>query len=244
MKIYKERDYEAVSKRAASLVANQIKAKPDIVLGLATGTTPIGMYKILVEKYNSGEISFKKVRTVNLDEYRGLSDTDKNSYHYFMNEILFSKVDIDLANTFLPNGMAKDPEKECQAYERLLQSLGGIDLQILGLGENGHIGFNEPGTAFIEKTHLVDLAESTIHANARFFENIDEVPKQAYSMGITSILGAKQILLLVTGESKAEALAKVINGPVNEEVPGSVLQRHWDVTIICDQAAASKLGEV
>ena len=241
MRIYKEKNYEEASIRAAQIVADQIKFKNDSVLGLATGTTPIGMYKTLVEKYKEGEITFKDVRTVNLDEYKGLTDEDKNSYHYFMKENLFSKVDIDLANTHLPNGMAEEPEEECKEYENLLRSLGGVDLQILGLGGNGHIGFNEPGTPFTETTHLVNLTESTIQANSRLFEKIEDVPKQAYSMGIKSIMDAKRILMIVTGESKAEALAKVVKGPVTEDIPGSILQRHRDVIIVCDEAAAAKL---
>lgn len=241
MKIYTEKDYDAVSKRAAALVAAQIKEKNDSILGLATGSSPVGMYKELVEMYNAGELSFKNIRTVNLDEYAGLADDDKNSYHYFMNQHLFTKVDIDPANTHLPNGIAADPDTECKSYESLVQSMGGADLQVLGLGENGHIGFNEPGTPFTEETHLVDLTESTIRANSRLFEKIEDVPRQAYSMGIKTIMSAKRILLIVTGAAKADALAKVLNGPVTEAVPGSVLQNHPDVTVICDKAAASKL---
>ena len=241
MKIYKELDYDAASLVAAQLVANQIKEKEDSILGLATGSSPVGMYKELVDMYNAGEISFKKIRTVNLDEYAGLADDDINSYHYFMNQHLFSKVDIDPANTHLPNGIAADPDAECASYEAKVQSLGGADLQVLGLGENGHIGFNEPGTPFTEVTHLVDLTESTIRANSRLFEKIEDVPRQAYSMGIKTIMSAKRILLIVTGPAKADALAKVLTGPVTEAVPGSVLQTHPDVTVICDEAAASQL---
>lgn len=241
MKIYKEKDYNAVSLVAAQLVANQIKEKEDSILGLATGSSPVGMYKELVDMYNAGEISFKKIRTVNLDEYAGLADDDVNSYHYFMNQHLFSKVDIDPANTHLPNGIAADPEAECASYEAMVQSLGGADLQVLGLGENGHIGFNEPGTPFTMETHLVDLTESTIRANSRLFEKIEDVPRQAYSMGIKTIMSAKRILLIVTGTAKADALAKVLNGPVTVDVPGSILQTHPDVTVICDKAAVSKL---
>ena len=241
MKIYKELDYDAASLVAAQLVANQIKEKEDSILGLATGSSPVGMYKELVDMYNAGEISFKKIRTVNLDEYAGLADDDINSYHYFMNQHLFSKVDIDPANTHLPNGIAADPDAECASYEAKVQSLGGADLQVLGLGENGHIGFNEPGTPFTEVTHLVDLTESTIRANSRLFEKIEDVPRQAYSMGIKTIMSAKHILLIVTGTVKADALAKVLNGPVTVDVPGSILQTHPDVTVICDEAAASKL---
>lgn len=241
MKIYKEKDYDAVSKRAAALVAAQIKEKNDSILGLATGSSPVGMYKELVEMYNAGELSFKNIRTVNLDEYAGLADDDVNSYHYFMNQHLFSQVDIDPANTHLPNGIAADPDAECASYEAMVQALGGADLQVLGLGENGHIGFNEPGTPFTETTHLVDLTESTIRANSRLFEKIEDVPRQAYSMGIKTIMSAKHILLIVTGTAKADALAKVLTGPVTEDVPGSVLQNHPDVTVISDEAAASQL---
>ena len=241
MKLYRELDYDAVSKKAAQFVANQIKEKNDSVLGLATGSTPIGMYKELVNMYNDGQISFKNIRTLNLDEYAGLADSDENSYHCFMYQHFFSKIDINIANTHLPNGLAADPTVECEAYESMVKSLGGADLQVLGLGENGHIGFNEPGTPFTETTHLVDLTESTIRANSRLFEKIEDVPRQAYSMGIKTILSAKRILLIVTGEAKGEALANVINGPVTEEVPGSILQTHPDVTVICDEAAASRL---
>ena len=241
MKIYKEKDYDAVSKRAAAIVAAQIKEKNNSILGLATGSSPVGMYKELVDMYNAGKLSFKNIRTVNLDEYAGLADDDINSYHYFMNQHLFSKVDIDPANTHLPNGIAADPDAECASYEAMVQSLGGVDLQVLGLGENGHIGFNEPGTPFTEVTHLVDLTESTIRANSRLFEKIEDVPRQAYSMGIKTIMSAKRILLIVTGPAKADALAKVLTGPVTEAVPGSVLQTHPDVTVICDEAAASQL---
>ena len=241
MKIYVEKDYDTVSKKAAQLVIDQIKAKGDSILGLATGSSPIGMYDYLVKSYESGQITFKDIRTINLDEYRGLTPDNINSYRYFMNEHLFSRVDIDMANTHVPNGVADDPKEECQSYEAMLHSLGYADLQVLGLGENGHIGFNEPGTPFTEETHLVDLTESTIQANSRLFESIDDVPRQAYSMGIQSIMRAKHILLIVSGAAKAEALAQVINGPVTETVPGSVLQTHPDVTVICDQAAAANL---
>lgn len=241
MKIYVVKDYDEASRGAARIIADQIKEKRDSVLGLATGSSPLGIYEILVEKCGKGEISFKDISTVNLDEYRGLNAIDKNSYHYYMSENLFSKVDINPSNIYLPDGMALDVEQECKRYEETIESVGGIDLQLLGLGENGHIGFNEPGTPFTEKTHVVDLTESTIQANSRLFEKIEDVPKQALSMGIQTIMNAKKILLIATGEKKADALAKVVNGKVTEEVPGSVLQKHPDVTIICDEAAAAKL---
>ena len=241
MKIYVVKDYEAVSKQAAEIISDQIKEKQNSVLGLATGSSPIGIYKLLVEKYKAGAISFKEIRTVNLDEYKGLNELNENSYHYYMNDNLFSKVDINPANINIPNGMALNDNAECARYEEVIKSLGGIDLQLLGLGENGHIGFNEPGTPFKVRTHVVDLTESTIHANSRLFERIEDVPRQAYSMGVNTIMGAKKILLVVNGAKKADALAKVINGPVSTEVPGSVLQTHPDVTIICDEEAAAKL---
>ena len=240
MKVYVEKNYDEVSKRAAEIVADQINKKKDSVLGLATGSSPIGLYDILVDKYNAGQLSFKDITTVNLDEYVGLEGTNENSYRYFMNQHLFSKVDINIANTHVPNGIAEDGKEECINYEKMIDSLGGVDMQVLGLGENGHIGFNEPGTSFDATTHIVDLTESTIKANSRLFDNVDDVPKQAYSMGIKTIMSAKKIVLIVTGSQKADALAKVLNGPVSTEVPGSILQNHPDVTVICDEAAATK----
>ena len=241
MKVYVEKNYNEVSKRAAEIVADQINKKKDSVLGLATGSSPIGLYDILVDKYNAGQLSFKDITTVNLDEYVGLEGTNENSYRYFMNQHLFSKLDINIANTHVPNGIAEDGKEECSNYEKMIDSLGGVDMQVLGLGENGHIGFNEPGTSFDATTHIVDLTESTIKANSRLFDNVDDVPKQAYSMGIKTIMSAKKIVLIVTGSQKADALAKVLNGPVSTEVPGSILQNHPDVTVICDEAAATKL---
>lgn len=240
MNIFIEKTYDDVSKRAAEIVAEQIKAKSDSVLGLATGSTPIGMYKNLVKMYEDGEISFKNIKTVNLDEYVGLEPTDVNSYRYFMNQHLFSKVDIDIDNTHVPNGVATDVNSECDEYSKLTKELG-VNLQVLGLGENGHIGFNEPGTPFDCECHVVDLTESTIKANSRLFEREEDVPRQAISMGIKNIMDAKKIILIVTGEQKADALDKVINGPLTPEVPGSVLGLHHEVTVICDEAAASKL---
>lgn len=240
MNIFVEKNYDDVSKRAADIVAEQIKTKSDSVLGLATGSSPIGMYENLVKMYDDGEISFKNIKTVNLDEYVGLEPTDVNSYRYFMNHHLFSKVDIDIDNTHVPNGVAKDANSECDKYSKMTRELG-VDLQVLGLGENGHIGFNEPGTPFDQETHVVNLTESTIKANSRLFDKEEDVPRQAISMGIKNIMDAKKIILIVTGQQKADALAKVINGPLTPEVPGSVLGLHHEVTVICDEAAASKL---
>ena len=240
MNIFVEKNYDDVSKRAADIVAEQIKTKSDSVLGLATGSSPIGMYENLVKMYDDGKISFKNIKTVNLDEYVGLEPTDVNSYRYFMNHHLFSKVDIDIDNTHVPNGVAKDANSECDKYSKMTRELG-VDLQVLGLGENGHIGFNEPGTPFDQETHVVNLTESTIKANSRLFDKEEDVPRQAISMGIKNIMDAKKIILIVTGQQKADALAKVINGPLTPEVPGSVLGLHHEVTVICDEAAASKL---
>lgn len=234
MKIIKVNDYNELSKRAASIFVNRINRLNKPVIGLATGSTPEKMYEILVGKYRSGEISFSEIITFNLDEYVGLSKNDPTSYQYFMNDHLFNHVDIKVQNIHLPNGLAHDLEKECEEYEELIKSAGSIDLQILGLGLNGHIGFNEPGTSFTSRTHVVELEQSTIEANARFFSSIEEVPKKALTMGIDTIMDAKEIVFLVQGEKKAEILKKVVYGEVTEEVPASILQRHPNVTLITD----------
>lgn len=234
MKIIKVNDYNELSKRAASIFVNRINRLNKPVIGLATGSTPEKMYEILVGKYRSGEISFSEIITFNLDEYVGLSKNDPTSYQYFMNDHLFNHVDIKVQNIHLPNGLAHDLEKECEEYEELIKSAGSIDLQILGLGLNGHIGFNEPGTSFTSRTHVVELEQSTIEANARFFSSIEEVPKKALTMGIDTIMDAKEIVFLVQGEKKAEILKRVVYGEVTEEVPASILQRHPNVTLITD----------
>lgn len=240
MKVIIEKDYAGISSKAADILSAQIKNKSNSVLGLATGSSPIGIYDNLVEEYKARELSFKNITTINLDEYVGLTPDNENSYRYFMNQHLFSKVDIDVDNTYVPQGDALDLEVECKNYNKRINEMG-IDLQVLGLGENGHIGFNEPGTSFDIETHVVDLTESTIKANSRLFDSVDQVPKQAISMGIKNIMSAKHIVLVVSGEQKAQALAKVIKGPVTTEVPGSVLQKHPRVTVICDEAAAKYL---
>ncbi|MDO4313697.1 MAG: glucosamine-6-phosphate deaminase [Eubacteriales bacterium] len=239
MKIYRATDYQDMSRKAANIISAQIIMKPDCVLGLATGSTPIGIYKQLVEWYKKGDLDFSEVVSVNLDEYRGLPKTNDQSYDYFMRQHLFDLVNIDPANTYLPNGMAEDSEEECLRYERLIQSLGGVDLQLLGMGHNGHIGFNEPGEAFDTMTHCVKLQERTIEANKRFFASADDVPRQAYTMGIGTIMRARKILLVVSGEEKAETLRKALCGPVTPEVPASILQMHNDVTLVGDEAALS-----
>lgn len=240
MNIIKAKDYQDMSRKAANIIFAQIIMKPECVLGLATGSTPIGIYEQLTDWYQQGDLDFSKVSTVNLDEYRGLSHTDSQSYYYFMNEKLFSHVNIRKEATFVPDGMNPDAEAACMAYEQIIKSLGGVDLQLLGLGNNGHIGFNEPGAAFEKDTHCVTLAQSTIEANARFFDSIAAVPTQAYTMGIRSIMQAKKILVVVNGEKKADIVARAFWGPVTPEVPASILQMHPDVTVVADEAALSK----
>ena len=239
MRIYKAKDYADMSRKAANIVSAQVIMKPNCVLGLATGSSPIGTYEQLVEWYKKGDLDFSEVKTANLDEYKGLDRTNDQSYYYFMNDHLFSKVNIDMANVNIPNGMDPDAEKECARYEAKIHSLGGVDLQLLGLGHNGHIGFNEPNSEFDKVTHCVDLTESTIEANKRFFASIDDVPRQAYTMGINTIMQAKKILIVVSGEDKAEIVKKAFFGPITPEVPASVLQLHNDVTLVGDAAALS-----
>ncbi len=242
MQIYRTENYEAMSEKVAALIAAQIIARPDCVLGLATGSTPIGAYARLVEWHREGGLSFAGVRTVNLDEYRGLTPNHDQSYRYFMQTNLFDHVDVDRANTNVPDGLAADPAAECARYDRVLRDLGYADLQLLGLGHNGHIGFNEPGPAFVLPTHMVDLTESTINANARLFSSRDEVPRQALTMGIGGIMRAKRVVVAVSGADKAEAVARAFAGPVTPEVPASVLQLHPDVVLVADAAALSKLN--
>ena len=242
MKIYKAKDYKDMSRKAANIISAQVIMKPNCVLGLATGSTPIGTYAQLVEWYNKGDLDFSEATTVNLDEYKGLPRTNDQSYYYFMHQHLFDRVNIDPERTNVPNGMEPDAEKECGRYEELIRSLGGVDLQLLGLGHNGHIGFNEPGEAFEKETHCVDLTESTIEANKRFFASADDVPKQAYTMGIKTIMQAKKILIVVNGENKADIVERAFFGPVTPEVPASILQLHNDVTLVGDEAALAKIG--
>lgn len=241
MTIIKVKDYDELSKKATEIIFDQIITEPNCVLGLATGSTPIGTYKNLVELYKNGKLDFSGVTTVNLDEYKGLAPDNDQSYRYFMNNQLFNHVNIDKKRTFVPDGLTDDADKTCKAYEELIDNLGGVDLQLLGMGANGHIGFNEPDDVFIPLTHCVDLTESTIEANKRFFNNRDEIPRQAYTMGIQTIMRAKKILILVSGESKAQALYDTIYGNINPQVPASILQVHHDCIIIADDAACSLL---
>ncbi len=237
MKIVSAKNYDEMSRRAANLIAAQILMKPDCVLGLATGSSPIGTYRNLVERYEMGDLDFAQVTSVNLDEYRGLPGDHDQSYRYFMNTNLFDHVNIRKECTNVPDGTNEDAAAECLRYEALIDSLKGIDLQLLGLGHNGHIGFNEPSDAFDTITHCVDLTESTIEANKRFFASADDVPKQAYTMGIQTIMKAKKIVMVVSGEDKAAIVKKAFFGPVTPEVPASVLQLHPDFTLFADEAA-------
>lgn len=237
MRIYKEKNYEHVSKRAANILFAQIIHKPNSILGLATGSSPIGAYKQLIDLYEKGDLDFKDVISFNLDEYYGLSNDNPNSYHYFMNQNLFFHVNIQAENIYLPNGQAQDADQESTTYDRLIKDLGGIDMQLLGLGHNGHIGFNEPAQAFTTSTHLVNLTDKTIEANSRLFDRIEDVPKQALTMGMKSIMSAKKILLIVSGKDKANILKEALEGPVTPKVPASILQLHNDVTLVADEDA-------
>lgn len=241
MTIYKAKDYQDMSRKAAGIISAQIIMKPNCVLGLATGSTPIGAYKQLVEWYENEDLDFSKVTSINLDEYKGLSPENEQSYRYFMNTNLFNHVNIDKSRTFVPNGLETDAAKACADYNEIIRSQGGIDLQLLGLGRNGHIGFNEPGEVFEKETHCVDLTESTIEANKRFFASEEDVPRQAYTMGIKSIMQAKKILIVANGEEKADALYAALYGPITPAVPASVLQLHNDVIVIADESALSKI---
>lgn len=240
MKIIRAKDYQDMSRKAANIISAQVIMKPDCVLGLATGGTPVGTYAQLVDWYNKGDLDFSEVTTVNLDEYRGLPKEHPQSYWYFMNENLFSKVNIDPAKTNLPDGTNLDTAAECARYNGVIHKLGGIDLQLLGIGHDGHIGFNEPGEAFELETHCVNLTAETIEANKRFFDgNVDLVPKQAYTMGIKTIMQARKVLMVANGAGKAEIVKKAFFGPVTPEVPASILQMHPDFTLVGDEEALS-----
>ncbi len=239
MKLLIEESYEDMSRRAADVIAEVVVEKPNCVLGLATGSTPIGLYADLVSDCKEGKISFKDVSTYNLDEYRGLAGDHDQSYRYFMNVNLFDHVDIDKAATHVPDGACEDADAACVAYEEAIEAAGGVDIQLLGLGHNGHIGFNEPCDEFPKATHCVTLTESTIQANSRLFDSIDEVPREAYTMGIGTIMKAKKILVVANGEGKADIVRRAFFGPVTPEVPASILQFHPDVTVIVDAAAGA-----
>ena len=244
MRIIKTKSYEEMSKKAANIIASVVTLKPDCMLGLATGSSPIGTYDELVKKYEAGDLDFSEVTTVNLDEYKGLPKENEQSYYYFMHEYLFDKVNINPEKTYLPDGTNLNSEEEAARYEALVQSLGTVDLQLLGLGRNGHIGFNEPDEYFSKGTHCVNLTESTIEANKRFFASADDVPRQAYTMGVQTIMLARRIVLVVSGENKAETVREAFFGPVTPQVPASILQLHTDVSIVADEAALSKCGDL
>ena len=243
IRIYKTENYETMSKKAADILASVVHLNPACVLGLATGSTPVGLYKELIAKYNAGELSFAEIHTVNLDEYKGLAGTHDQSYRYFMQDNLFNHIDVKPENTNVPDGLAEDAEAECARYDELVACLGYADIQLLGLGHNGHIGFNEPDSAYTKPTHVVDLTQSTIDANARFFASADDVPRQALTMGMGCIMAAKKVLLVANGAGKADAIYKMICGPITPECPASILQLHPDVTVVVDEAAAAKLVE-
>lgn len=242
MRILVCKNYEEMSKKAAQMILSQVTLNPNSVLGLATGSTPVGMYNELDNMYKNNLIDFSDVVTFNLDEYYQLPISNNQSYHYFMHEHLFNHINIKKENINIPNGMVDDVESECKRYDNLIKNAGGIDIQVLGIGHNAHIGFNEPSMSFEVGTNLVDLKESTIEANARFFEKIEDVPKKAITMGIGSIFKAKKIMLLACGEGKAEAIYNTVYGKVTPEVPSSILQFHDDVILILDKEAASKLS--
>ena len=241
MELIVVKNYEEMSKKAASIISSQVIIEPNSVLGLATGDTPLGMYKELIKKYKENEVDFSKVKTFNLDEYYGLERDNSQSYHFYMVNNFFKFINIDSNNINIPNGTSNDIEDDCLNYERKIKEAGGIDIQVLGIGVNGHIGFNEPNVNFEAQTHLVNLNEKTIKSNARFFNSIDEVPKKAISMGIKTILQSKKIILLASGESKAEAVYNTVNGKISPEIPSSILQLHQNVTIILDESAAKLL---
>ena len=239
MRIINCHTYEAMSRKAADILAAQIQLKPNCVLGLATGTTPIDAYQGLIKKYESGSLDFSEVRTYNLDEYRGLTHEDPQSYHYFMNDQLFNHVNIDPANVHVPDGANTDADAACADYDRMVAEAGYCDLQLLGIGRNGHIGFNEPADEFSKGTHCVDLTESTIEANSRLFEKEEDVPRQAYTMGTQTIMNARCILVVANGENKAQAVRDMCFGPIVPTCPASILQLHPNVFVVCDDAALS-----
>jgi len=241
MKIIKTKNYDEMSSVAADIFFLQITTKPDSVLGLATGSSVLGLYENLIKEHVSGNLDFSNIKTINLDEYAGLGKTHDQSYRYYMDNNLFKHVNIKPENTYLPDGLAKDMKAECKRYNTLIENFGGADLQLLGLGLNGHIGFNEPGDVFTKETHLVDLEESTIKANARFFADEKDVPRQAVTMGIQNIMQAQKIVLCVSGKQKAKIVKEVLSGDITPKVPGSILQLHPDLTVVADEEALHEL---
>lgn len=243
MKLIVVNNYEELSKVAAKEFSKIIKEKENVVLGLATGGSPVGMYKELIRMYEQKELNFSKTTTVNLDEYIGLNPEHNQSYRYFMNNNLFNHINIDKSNTFVPNGLAEDLEAQCKEYDQKISELGGIDIQLLGVGNNGHIAFNEPNNELSSGTHIISLTDNTIEANARFFDNIYDVPRKAITMGVGGIMKAKKIILIASGESKAEAIKGIFSGKITTANPATMLQMHRDVTVIVDEAAAKLINK-
>ena len=243
MRVIVTKDYEDLGRVAANIIAAQVTLKPESVLGLATGSSPISTYKNLIKKYENGDLDFSRCYAANLDEYVGLTKDNDQSYAYFMYENLFKHVNIKMENTNIPDGTEKDAAKECARYDAVIKALGGVDLQLLGIGHNGHVGFNEPADCFAKGTNIIDLTQSTIDANARFFESADDVPRQALTMGVGCIMAARRVLLIASGEAKADALYKMICGPITPDCPASILQLHPDVVVVGDKASLSKVVE-
>lgn len=240
MEIIRARDYDHMSRQAANILSAQVILHPDSVLGLATGSSPIGTYKQLIKWYEKGDLDFRRVRTVNLDEYVGLAADHEQSYAHFMRVNFFDHININLENTNIPNGLNMDEEEECARYNAVIRKLGGVDLQLLGLGPNGHIGFNEPGESFTKGTHKVSLTDATIQANKRFFASESDVPRYAYTMGILDIMQAERVVMVVSGAGKADIVREAFFGPVTPRVPASILQLHKNFTLVADEAALSK----
>ena len=237
MKIVRARDYDDMSRKVANLIAAQVILKPTTILGLATGTTPIGTYQQLIKAYENGDLDFSQVRSYNLDEYRGLTHDDPQSYHFFMNDQLFNHINIDPANVHVPDGSNPDADAACSEYDRMVEEAGYCDLQLLGIGRNGHIGFNEPDEVFSKGTHCVDLTQSTIEANARLFEREEDVPRQAYTMGTQTIMNARMVVVAANGENKAQAVHDMCFGPITPQCPASILQLHPNVVVVADEEA-------
>jgi glucosamine-6-phosphate deaminase len=244
MEVIIKENYEEMSEEAAAIIRDAIHLKPNLVLGLATGSTPIGTYKELIRMYEAGELDFSKVVTFNLDEYVGLPSTHDQSYHYFMHENLFNHININPANVHVPSGVVRDFGSYCQWYEDEIAKAGGVDVQVLGIGSDGHIGFNEPGSSLASRTSIVTLTEETIKDNSRFFESMEDVPRFAITMGVGTIMEAGLCLLLANGEKKADPVEALVEGPITSQVTASALQMHPNATVIIDEAAASKLERV
>ncbi|MFC7062114.1 glucosamine-6-phosphate deaminase [Halobacillus seohaensis] len=242
MKIIVMKDYQELSEKVCELIEKQVNDQPKSVLGLATGGSPLGTYKELIKGYKKRAVDYQQVTTMNLDEYIGLDKSDPQSYHFFMRQHLFDEININPDRTYIPNGKANNQDKECERYERLIEEVGPPDLQLLGIGQNGHIGFNEPGTSFTSETHIIELAESTRKANARFFDSLEDVPKQAITMGIRSILKSEKVILIASGERKAAAIKSLLEDEPSENMPASALKNHKNVTLIVDEEAYMKVG--